>query len=194
MGKRHNRRRTRPQQSQYKKRSFLDNLNDPRVTSSSPLIYTPSPIDVTVCASRDPPYPISSALFWQYGYPAWQKRERKLRFRTEGLEAEQCLLFGGEPGDDLGLCYRMLEYFGGLDYIDPWVLYHLCHLFEYNFWPYFICSVHIQSKTIDLTWLDLTWLDLTFLLSFSCLFFSFILHDTPFINMDFFFLTALREP
>jgi hypothetical protein len=35
------------------------------------------------------------------------------------LETEQYRLFGGEPGDDVGLCYRMLEYFGGLDYIDP---------------------------------------------------------------------------
>ena len=32
-------------------------------------------------------------------------------------EAEQCRLFGGDPGDDPGLCDRMLEYFGGLDYI-----------------------------------------------------------------------------
>ncbi|KAL4909789.1 hypothetical protein BDW74DRAFT_43749 [Aspergillus multicolor] len=35
------------------------------------------------------------------------------------METEQYRLFGGEPGDDVGLCYRMLEYFGGLDYIDP---------------------------------------------------------------------------
>lgn len=34
------------------------------------------------------------------------------------IEAEQCRLFGGEPGDDVSLCYRMLEYFGQLDYID----------------------------------------------------------------------------
>jgi hypothetical protein len=33
-------------------------------------------------------------------------------------EAAQCRLFGGEPGDDVTLCDRMLEYFGGLDYID----------------------------------------------------------------------------
>ena len=33
------------------------------------------------------------------------------------LEAQQIQLFGGEPGDDVELCYKMLEYFGGLDYI-----------------------------------------------------------------------------
>jgi hypothetical protein len=45
----------------------------------------------------------------------WPEREFK-------LEAEQCHLFGGEPGDDVSLCYRMLEYFGGLDYIDSYSL------------------------------------------------------------------------
>ncbi|EAA65663.1 hypothetical protein AN0833.2 [Aspergillus nidulans FGSC A4] len=35
------------------------------------------------------------------------------------METEQFRLFGGEPGDDVDLCYRMLEYFGGLDFIDP---------------------------------------------------------------------------
>ena len=49
---------------------------------------------------------------------AWQERKPRLQLRTVGLEEEQCRLFGGEPGDDPDLCYRMLEYFGGLDYID----------------------------------------------------------------------------
>ena len=35
----------------------------------------------------------------------------------EDMEADRCRLFGGEPGDDVALCYRMLEFFGGLDYI-----------------------------------------------------------------------------
>lgn len=48
---------------------------------------------------------------------AWQIRDNVPQAKG-GLEAEQCRLFGGEPGDDVSLCYRMLEYFGGLDYID----------------------------------------------------------------------------
>lgn len=48
----------------------------------------------------------------------WQRRERTPRFESARLEAEQYRLFGGEPGDDVGLCYRMLEYFDGLDYIN----------------------------------------------------------------------------
>lgn len=64
------------------------------------------------CASCEP-IPTHPAPTWHLGYVAWQQRERRLQ-----LEAEQFRLFGGEPGDDMSLCYRMLEYFGGLDYID----------------------------------------------------------------------------
>jgi len=41
-----------------------------------------------------------------------------VRDTSSTVEAAQCRLFGGEPGDDVALCERMLEYFGGLDYID----------------------------------------------------------------------------
>ena len=30
-------------------------------------------------------------------------------------EQMQIKIFGGEPGDDVDLCYKMLEYFGTLD-------------------------------------------------------------------------------
>jgi len=55
---------------------------------------------------------------WQNRYIAWQKRDRAQRYEANSLEEEQYRLFGGEPGDDETLCYKMLEYFGGLDYID----------------------------------------------------------------------------
>jgi len=51
-------------------------------------------------------------------YTSWQIRERTQQEEAAKLEAEQIKLFGGMPGDDVGLCYRMLEYFGGLDFID----------------------------------------------------------------------------
>jgi hypothetical protein len=50
---------------------------------------------------------------------SWLDREHALKPEAAMLENEQYRVFGGEPGDDVGLCYRMLEYFGGLDYIDP---------------------------------------------------------------------------
>lgn len=49
---------------------------------------------------------------------AWHIRESGPQREAGEFESEQCRLFGGEPGDDVTLCYRMLEYFGGLDYID----------------------------------------------------------------------------
>lgn len=51
-------------------------------------------------------------------YTSWQARKRTQQEEAAKLEAEQIKLFGGMPGDDVGLCYRMLEYFGGLDFID----------------------------------------------------------------------------
>ena len=48
----------------------------------------------------------------------FQNRERKLLQDVIMIEADQYRLFGGEPGDDVSLCYRMLEYFDGLDYIN----------------------------------------------------------------------------
>ena len=49
---------------------------------------------------------------------AWQSRIQRQMEEAAKLEREQIKLFGGVPGDDVGLCYRMLEYFGGLDFID----------------------------------------------------------------------------
>jgi len=59
-----------------------------------------------------------TANHWQNRYVAWQKRDKTQKEEAAKLEAEQIKLFGGVPGDDVGLCYRMLEYFGGLDFID----------------------------------------------------------------------------
>ncbi|KAE8380653.1 hypothetical protein BDV26DRAFT_128009 [Aspergillus bertholletiae] len=106
MGQRHNRRRTRPRSRN-------------RSADLSPVELPPYPVShlhhETTPAACDSLNPISVpfAPTWHHGYTTWQKRDRTLR-----LEVEQCRLFGGEPGDDVGLCYRMLEYFGGLDYID----------------------------------------------------------------------------
>jgi hypothetical protein len=60
-----------------------------------------------------------TAQHWHNCYLSWQARERRQQQEAAAkLEADQCRLFGGEPGDDVSLCYKMLEYFGGLDYID----------------------------------------------------------------------------
>ncbi|RHZ66815.1 hypothetical protein CDV55_102243 [Aspergillus turcosus] len=113
MGQRHNRRRTRPRSRN--RSSSVDSSDPSPVThffgSSVPSAYCVSK-SRAACSSSDR-FPTPSAQTWHHGYSGRQVRERK-----SPLE-EQYRLFGGEPGDDVDLCYRMLEYFGGLDYIDP---------------------------------------------------------------------------
>ena len=61
-----------------------------------------------------------SARHWHNRYLAWQVRERRQLEEREKLEADQRRIFGGESGEDDedGLCHKMLEYFGSLDFID----------------------------------------------------------------------------
>jgi hypothetical protein len=51
-------------------------------------------------------------------HTACQTRTQRQMEETAKVELERIKLFGGVPGDDVGLCYRMLEYFGVLDFID----------------------------------------------------------------------------
>ncbi|KAB8203249.1 hypothetical protein BDV34DRAFT_227509 [Aspergillus parasiticus] len=122
MGQRHNRRRTRPRSRNRSANHSPIELPPYNVN------YTRSPaVPKTTTAACDllDSISIPFAPTWHYGYTTWQKRDRTLRLEALRLEAEQCRLFGGEPGDDVGLCYRMLEYFGGLDYIDSVRDYYL---------------------------------------------------------------------
>jgi len=57
------------------------------------------------------------AKLWHNRYTAWLEQDRVQKEQAARFEAQQIQLFGGEPGDDVELCYKMLEYFGGLDYI-----------------------------------------------------------------------------
>ncbi|KLJ05965.1 hypothetical protein EMPG_10578 [Blastomyces silverae] len=121
MGQKHNRRRTRPR-SRHRSNVPL-NQNPPPIAAlthqlpcdprrSNTPIFSPSPYPVPT--SQQP----LLAQQWQNQYAAWQNRDRRQMQEAARMEAEQFRLFGGEPGDDVALCYRMLEYFGGLDYID----------------------------------------------------------------------------
>ncbi|KAJ5872705.1 uncharacterized protein N7529_005058 [Penicillium soppii] len=117
MGQRHNRRRTRRSTN----RNSQESLSHP--VSPIPTLRTPQntycdlvSADNSPCSSLGSPA-ATLAPSWHNGYTAWQTREYPSRLES-GLEEEQCRLFGGEPGDDVSLCYRMLEYFGALDYID----------------------------------------------------------------------------
>ncbi|RAH68693.1 uncharacterized protein BO66DRAFT_125029 [Aspergillus aculeatinus CBS 121060] len=113
MGQRHNRRRTRPRSRNRSSSSSSITNNNNRLN----LIEAFSrPLNSVLPSAFD--YHEIPAPTWHHGDFIWQTRHRTMRLETSHIEAEQCRLFGGEPGDDVGLCYRMLEYFGGLDYID----------------------------------------------------------------------------
>lgn len=125
MGRKHNRHRTRPR-SRHRNSISIDPPLPPVSISDATICFASDnqPLSNSLSPSVTPAYPardsipVPSALHWHNRYMAWQNRERKQRLEAARLEAEQCRLFGGEPGDDVSLCYRMLEYFGGLDYID----------------------------------------------------------------------------
>lgn len=109
MGQRHNRRRTRP-----RSRNRSVNLAPPPAAILSPVEFCASPYSFSLdCLGNRP------ASTRHYRGLTWQDREYILEPKTVSMETNQYRVFGGEPGDDVGLCYRMLEYFGGLDYIDP---------------------------------------------------------------------------
>ncbi|KAL4787496.1 hypothetical protein BJX76DRAFT_354207 [Aspergillus varians] len=109
MGQRHNRRRTR-----IRFRNRFVNIDPPPGAILSPTDFCAAPYPYSLdCLGNRP------ASTRHYRGLKWQDREHVLKTQTASMETEQYRLFGGEPGDDVGLCYRMLEYFGGLDYIDP---------------------------------------------------------------------------
>jgi len=126
MGQRHNRRRTRPrhhyssQETPALNQAPSSPVIAPSVLSLPNIYVEPSASNYqsAVCISRGSPAPATLAPTWQHGYTAWQIPETAPQLEAGGMEAAHCRLFGGEPGDDLSLCYRMLEFFGGLDFID----------------------------------------------------------------------------
>jgi len=128
---RHNRRRTRGNYN-HKTYGTSAQLNPfatsaPTAPKQPPL---PSPQSLTTSSFRRPGWGSGgegqgantlAARHWHNRYLAWQTRERRQREERLALEAEKRRIFGesdaeGE-GEDDGLCERMMEYFGGLDFI-----------------------------------------------------------------------------
>ena len=63
----------------------------------------------------------ASAYLWHNRWLAWQARERRQRQQESArIEIEKRRIFGepdGSGDEDEELCVRMLDYFGGLDFI-----------------------------------------------------------------------------
>jgi len=125
MAHKHNRRRTRPRNRDHN--TTYSTSADRLITLQPGITTEPAPPNISARKPLTKPILIRhsqlrpsevTAKQWQNRYTAWQARDKAQIEEAAKLEAEQIKLFGGEPGDDVGLCYRMLEYFGGLDYID----------------------------------------------------------------------------
>ncbi|EGD90857.1 hypothetical protein H112_01442 [Trichophyton rubrum D6] len=148
MGQRHNRRRTRPRSRRRMNNNNINSSASrlqpavpplPEVYSSSCFAASsiPPPPGLLPSARNHCHDRVPSAQLWHNRYMAWhgrgsgassptsqqqqqqhQHQHQQGQEASDKLEAEQCRLFGGEPGDDVALCFRMLEFFGGLDFIE----------------------------------------------------------------------------
>lgn len=120
MAHKHNRRRTRPRSRHNKPIIGFDSLSStgsyPFESSSLPSIHASRPDSL-----KPPQASLTNGInarHWHNRYIAWQNRESAQRREASHIEAEQLKIFGGEPGDDTGLCSKMMEAFEGMDWVD----------------------------------------------------------------------------
>ncbi|KIX94752.1 uncharacterized protein Z520_09442 [Fonsecaea multimorphosa CBS 102226] len=123
MAHKHNRRRVRPRNRNHTSlHPILEMPDELLAPSDSSALFLPS-------ASPDPEQsilpqrpratnPSVASRHWYNRYVAWQNRDKAQRREAAKIEAEQIKLFGGYPGDDVGLCYKMMEVFAGMNWID----------------------------------------------------------------------------
>ena len=111
---RHNRRRTR---GGHKMSGLSDRAQAFPVTHSPVAVPAPPPpktlSDIGNSVRRD----TLSARHWHNRYMVWQIHEQRQQEESATMEAEKRRIFGDMDGDDEGLCVKMMEYFGGLDFI-----------------------------------------------------------------------------
>ena len=124
MAHKHNRRRVRPRSRNHN--TLIPTfriLDNPSIPSDSPTSF-PS---WSLSASSNPPAQLATlrnsgasvtSRHLYNRYVAWQNRDKAQNREAAMLEAEQIKLFGGEVGDDVGLCHKMMEVFEGMDWID----------------------------------------------------------------------------
>ena len=117
---RHNRRRVRGgrKASNYPSRPFE---SDSCSFSTTPLESSSNPYTLSRTLSTSRLALSASTRLWYNRWNAWQARDRRQCQEIAKLEAGKRRLFGEDDGSDRDdiLCVRMLEYFGGLDFIEP---------------------------------------------------------------------------
>ncbi|KIV82302.1 hypothetical protein PV11_04423 [Exophiala sideris] len=124
MAHKHNRRRVRPRSRGSDTLHLTFNSSNNIISSSWPSLPLSSTTrengqkSIPLPASLRNPGASLSSRHWHNRYVAWQNRDMAQKGEAVKLEAERIKLFGGEPGDDVGLCYKMLEVFGSMNWID----------------------------------------------------------------------------
>jgi len=125
MAHKHNRRRVRPRTRGSDTLHFtFDAATNNIISSTMPSL--PFPSTTQGLSQKSPSLPTSlrtpgaslASRHWHNRYIAWQTRDVAQKREAVKLEDEQIKLFGGEPGDDVGLCYKMLEVFERMNWID----------------------------------------------------------------------------
>ena len=127
MAHKHNRRRVRPRSRQHKKND-IDAISSPYYDLDSASLIGYSSDYSSTSSSTSSTKSVTkhllssnasiSAHHWQNRYTAWQNREAAQRREALKIEEHQLKVYGGEPGDDVGLCFKMEEAFEGMDWVD----------------------------------------------------------------------------
>jgi len=125
MAHKHNRRRVRPR-SRNNNTPFTLTFDLSEYPTESSSFSAPFPSTISGPGRKQNYRPSTfrasnsnlASKLWQNRYLAWQNRDTVQNKDAFKLEDEQIKLFGGVPGDDVGLCYKMLEVFAGMNWID----------------------------------------------------------------------------
>ncbi|OAP64292.1 hypothetical protein AYL99_00264 [Fonsecaea erecta] len=123
MAHKHNRRRVRPRNRNHTSLNPIFEMPDElSVRSDSSALFPPSP---STDLEQSPlpgilrvANPTVASRHLYNRYVAGQNRDKAQRREAAKIEAERIKLFGGYPGDDVGLCYKMMEVFEGMNWID----------------------------------------------------------------------------
>ncbi|KIV96048.1 hypothetical protein PV10_03630 [Exophiala mesophila] len=117
---RHNRRRVRP-----RNRNVTMNYQTfTALQPPSPHSHTSSTSSISVASWQTTPLHMtmtslpSGSISYNPQPPTYLSRSPGPAGRPYNIEAERIKMFGGEPGDDIGLCYKMMELFEGMNWID----------------------------------------------------------------------------
>lgn len=118
MAHKHNRRRIRPRLRQHRElHPDLSNL-DSELSLSSTSDDSDALLKISIARHLTSIKNPTTARHWQNRYTAWQNRQVAQRREAVDIQRQQLRIYGGEPGDDVGLCLKMDEMFDGMEWVD----------------------------------------------------------------------------